>query len=203
MRRSTVTLSILLTVVTLAGAIGCFVLWNQYQTALEEKTQLESDLISIRNSGGSGGGDTLGVSDSTGDVSPGGASTGTGSGASSNTKTMMVKDFGIKFTISNTLTDLTYAESPPASGILNLTTKTLSDKYPCAGAGILGALFRYPKGTPLPAGAAKASKMATAGSYEYFYLPIDKNPCTDKAAIAAVAETTPQVVTALKTITEQ
>jgi hypothetical protein len=206
MRRSTITLSILLTVVTIAGTATSFVLWNKYQTALADKAQLESDLISIRNGGASSGdglgvtnasGDTLGASNSTGDVSPGGSST------TSSQKTMLVKDFGIKFTIPPVLAELTYAESPPASGILNLTTKPLSEKYPCAGAGILGAMFRYPKGTPLPSGAAKAVKLATAGSYEYFHLPIEKNPCTDKAAVAEINQITPQLVAALKTIVQE
>ena len=204
MRRSTLTLTSLLIIATLAGAGSSYLYWSMYQGAMADNKELQSDLIAARH-GGAAGGATLGVSDangnslggSGGDVSPGGSST------SSNQRTMLVKDFGIKFTIPSTLTDLTYAESPPASGVLHLTTKSLSDKYSCASAGILGTLFRYPKGTPLPSSAAQAIKLATAGSYEYFYLHIDKNPCTDKAAIAEVNQITPQMVAALKTIAEQ
>jgi hypothetical protein len=196
--RATTILSTTLAVVTL-GAVACsIVLWQKYQTALDNNAELQSEVITLRNqAGGGAGAGVLGASASPG-LSPGAAASGT--------RTMLVKDFGIKFQVPADLTDLTYSENPPASGLLQLTTQALAKAYPdCAGAGILGTLLRYPKGQSLPANAttARARKLATAGSYDYYYLPLEKNPCTAKAAIAAVSKSTAEISAALGSITEQ
>jgi hypothetical protein len=179
--------------VTTAAAGGGWWLWSRYQSAQDDIQQLKSDLITAR-SGSDAGGGVLGASNS-GDVSPGGASTTAG------TRNMIVKDFGIQFSVPSTMTDITYAESPPASGILNLTTSSLAKQYPdCALAGAMGLMFRYPAGTPVPSSAAQAQKLATAGSYDYYYLARQKDPCTNKTAIAAIDQVVPTLVASLKTI---
>jgi hypothetical protein len=194
MRKTVVTLSIMLGLVILGAAGGGWWLWGRYQSAQDDIAQLQADLRAAKSPDTSGG--VLGVSNN-GDVSPGGAQT------SSNMRNMIVHDFGIQFAVPQDLTDLTYVESPPASGILNLTTTALQKKYAaCGAAGTLGAMFRYPKGTPLPTSAAHAQKLTTAGSYDYYYLARAQDPCTDKAAIAAIDQIVPTIVASLRTIKE-
>jgi hypothetical protein len=203
--RAVITLSLLLGLTVVGAGSGGWVLWSKYQSALDDKAELQSEVTTLRN-GGAGLG--TGVQGAAGTGTLGASTTGSGSdsNSSSGTRTMLVKDFGIKFQVPSDLTDLTYAESPPASGFLALTTQALTTAYPdCAGAGILGALFRYPKGQPLPANAntARAQKLNPAGGYDYYYLPPAQDPCKAKAAQTSISQKASEIAAALQTISEQ
>jgi hypothetical protein len=207
-------LAALLGVVVITAGAGGFWLWQQNQHLESDNSELHSEIDS-GGSGGSSGGSALGVSTNSGfqgqsgGVRAGGSTTSTTDGGSSadnsGLRTLLVKDFGIQLKVPPSLQDLSYAESPPASGFMQLTTVSLQKAHPCAAAGILGTVFRYPKDQNLPdSPAAKAAvKVALAGGYEYYYTPLEKDPCTDKPAVDTIKSLTTDLQQALPSITQQ
>jgi hypothetical protein len=205
----------LLTLVLLLAGGGGFWLWRQNQSLRSDNDELHSELEDKRVGSASGPG-SLGVTNpnpsgmqgtttqgATKNASDGGAASGSDSGAG--LRNLLVKDFGIMFKVPQSLADLSYAENPPASGFMQLTTVSLQKAHPCAAAGILGTVFRYPKDQSLPQNGttAKATKVALAGGYEYYYLPLDKNPCKDQSSISAMAKLTDDLKQALPSLTSE
>jgi hypothetical protein len=206
--RSTLLLSAALVLALSGGGVASALLWLQDQHLEGDNAELQSEVASLRTAG-SGQGGVLGVSSSDPNGVQGNTTTQTpttsGGSDGSGGRNMLVKDFGIQFKVPEDLSDLSYAENPPASGFLQLTTVALQKAHPCAAAGILGTLFRYPKDQSLPntASAAKATKVALAGGYEYYYIPLDQDPCKDAAALSAISHLTDEVQPALQTIVQQ
>jgi hypothetical protein len=214
---ATLTLSMLLTLVLLLAGGGGFWLWRQNQSLRSDNDELHSELEDKRVGSASGPG-SLGVTNpnpsgmqgtttqgATKSASDGGAASGSGSDSGAGLRNLLVKDFGIMFKVPQSLADLSYAENPPASGFMQLTTVSLQKAHPCAAAGILGTVFRYPKDQSLPQNGttAKATKVALAGGYEYYYLPLDKNPCKDQSSISAIAKLTDDLKQALPSLTSE
>lgn len=206
--RSTLLLSAALLLALAGGGIASSLLWLQNQHLEGDNTELQAEVQSLRTAS-SGQSGVLGVSSSNPNSVQGNTTTQapatTGESDSSGQRNMLVKDFGIQFKVPQDLTDLSYAENPPASGFLQLTTISLQKAHPCAAAGILGTLFRYPKDQSLPstASAAKAIKVALAGGYEYYYLPLEQNPCKDPASLSAISHFSSEIQPALQTIVQQ
>lgn len=101
------------------------------------------------------------------------------------TASLSISQFGVNFTVTDPIVDLTYA--PQQSGsytVAAFTTQSLLAKYPACKPGVLGSLVRKPKN----AAASYSDKLIKSiGNFNYYYVESYAYCATDTAGSNTVA----------------
>lgn len=170
--RGEIKLSIVLASVFAAAFLAsAYLNYAQHEASQQEQTQLQGQITDLtyqlkqNQTGSSATGSPSPSPSPSATPTPSPTSTAT---QATNNATIKVSQFGVHFTVSDPIGDLTYA--PEQSGsyeIAAFTTQSLLAKYPDCQPGVLGSLVRKPKGA---AASSADDFIKTIGNYNYYYL---------------------------------
>jgi len=101
------------------------------------------------------------------------------------TASVKIAQFGVSFTVTDPIVDLTYAPEPDGSYIVAaFTTQSLLAKYPVCKAGVLGSLVRKPIQA---AKSADDTYIKTLNGFKYYYVAAFGYCASDQAGRDSIA----------------
>jgi hypothetical protein len=168
--RGFVKLSVVLAVVFGIGfGASAYLNYAQHEASKQEQTQLQGQVTDLTYQLKQDGGPTTSPTPSANaaaDPSPSPSPSTTP--AVAGTASISISQFGVHFTVTDPVTDLTYSPEPSgAYTVAAFTTQSLLAKYPACKPGVLGSLVRKPTNA---AKSANDTFIKALGGYDYYYV---------------------------------